>query len=142
MALSPHLLVGGDDGSTSAKPLTLIGDALKVTAGGTAGETYPAGSSTVTVSGNTTVLTPTSGKAVRLYYICLSARTVNSDGVDVAVKFVGGSDLYKVSLLPGAIWARNIGAGRFYIQGGVDVALQLNLSAGQAILASFEYEFV
>ncbi len=95
---------------------------------------------TASTSGDTTIHTPTASNRVKLGYICLSADGANSADVTVIVKFTaGGSTLYKISLKAGAIWARNIGAGQRYLDGGVNNALIVNLSTAQTVNISIEY---
>lgn len=95
---------------------------------------------TASASGDTTVHTPTASNRVKLGYICLSADGANSADVTVLVKFTaGGTTLYKLSLKAGAIWARNIGAGQRYLDGGVNNALIVNLSTAQTVNVSIEY---
>lgn len=95
---------------------------------------------TASTSGDTTVHTPTASNRIKLGYICLSADGANSADTTVIVKFTaGGSTLYKISLKAGAIWARNIGAGQRYLDGGVNNALIVNLSAAQTVNVSIEY---
>lgn len=96
---------------------------------------------TISSSGDNTFHTPTSGKRIRLEYLSLSADTANSGGVTVIVKLAGG-DRYKVSLLPGAIWARNIGAGKRHVLGATDQALVVNLSSALSVHVSAEYDEV
>lgn len=95
---------------------------------------------TASASGDTTIHTPTASNRTKLGYICLSADGANSADVTVIVKFTaGGSTLYKISLKAGAIWARNIGAGQRYLDGGVNNALIVNLSTAQTVNVSIEY---
>jgi hypothetical protein len=96
---------------------------------------------TVAGSGDNTFHTPASGKQIRLEYVSLSADAANSSAVTATVKLAGG-DRYKVSLLPGAIWARNIGAGKRHVLGATDQPLVVNLSAAQSVHVSIEYDEV
>jgi hypothetical protein len=100
---------------------------------------------TVTASsgGNTTIETPTSGKSIRVYYIELNADGGNAADVTASLRFTAsGSLVYTTCLVPGAIYARNISAGRKYIQGATDEALILNLSTAQTVNATVEWEEV
>lgn len=74
----------------------------------------------------------------KLYYISLSANGANSTDVTATVK-IGLSSKYKVSLKAGAIWARNIGAGRKYLTGSVGDDIIVNLSTAQTVHVSVEY---
>lgn len=94
-------------------------------------------------SGNNTAHTPASGKKIRLYYICFSSLATNTAPVTVIAKYTtGGNALFKVSLPVGATWAHHVGAGRNYLEGGVDETLQINLSAAQTVYVSLEYREV
>ena len=84
-------------------------------------------------------MTPESGKFLLIQYLCLSADGGNTASVTATV-IVGSSTKYKVSLKPGAIWARNIGAGRRVVTGEVDEPLKINLSAAQSVHVSHERE--
>jgi hypothetical protein len=98
---------------------------------------------TVSTPGDNTVLSPAGGKRLGLQYICLSADGGNSGDVTVIIKFGGsGGSKYKVSLKPGAIWARNIGARMRWLAGAVDEVLIANLSAAQNVHISVESEDV
>lgn len=74
----------------------------------------------------------------KLYYISLSANGANSADVTATVK-IGSSSKYKVSLKAGAIWARNIGAGKKYLTGSAGEDIIVNLSAAQTVHVSVEY---
>lgn len=100
-------------------------------------------SGSATISGDNIIHTPALGKKIRLYYLSLSALSANTDAVTAIVKFAaGGATLYEISLKAGAIWARNIGAGRRFVDGGVNDDLIVNLSDNQTVYVSFEYEEV
>lgn len=96
---------------------------------------------TASLSGDTTIYTPPTGKKAGLQYVCLSADGANSADVVVIVKFgAGGSAKYKLSLKPGAIWARNIGARMRWLLGAVNEPLVVNLNAAQSVHVSVEVE--
>lgn len=104
-------------------------------------DTYSVKSTDATTSGDITIHTPAAGKKIRLYYLCLNASGGNTADVATIVKFAAaGATKFKHSLKAGAIWARNIGAGRRYIEGAVNEALIVNLSATQTVHVSIEYE--
>lgn len=95
----------------------------------------------VNLSGNNTVVTPSSGNGIGLQYICLSADGGNGGSVVATVKFgTGGSAKYIVNLLPGAIWARNIGARMRWLAGAADAPLIVSLNAAETVHVSIEYE--
>lgn len=89
-----------------------------------------------TTSGDNTIVSITN--IPRLYYISLSANGANSADVTAIVK-IGASTKYKVSLKAGAIWSRNIGAGRSYVTGSAGDDIIVNLSAVQTVHVSVEY---
>jgi len=95
---------------------------------------------TYNTPGDNVVHTPASGKYIVLQYLCLSADGQNSTPVLVAISWEGGAQIYKISLVPGAIWARNIGAGRRVVTGDVGQALKINLSAAQSVHYNEESE--
>ena len=104
-------------------------------------DTYSAKAVVASASGNNTIHTPTASNRIRLGYIVLSADGANSADVTATVKFAaGGSSLYVVSLKAGAMWARNVGAGRRYLDGGVNNALIVSLSTAQTVNVSIEYD--
>jgi hypothetical protein len=106
-------------------------------------DTFSAKAVSASSAGNNTIHTPAGGQQIRLYYLCISADGANSADVTAIVKFAaGGNTLYQVSLKAGAMWARNIGAGRKQLSGGTDNALIVNLSAAQTVYVSMEYEEV
>lgn len=86
--------------------------------------------------GDTTIVSITN--TARLYYVCLSADGANAADVTVTVR-IGASEKYKVSLKAGAIWARNIFAGRSYISGSAGDDIIVALSAAQMVHVSVEY---
>jgi hypothetical protein len=117
------------------------GDIGDVTVNGLPSDTYSVTSVDATAIGDTNIATTTAGQTLRLYYICLSANGANSADVTATVK-LGATTLFKVSLKAGAIWARNIGAGRRYIAGALGDDLLVTLSAAQTVHVSAEYEIL
>lgn len=104
--------------------------------------TYTATAVDATASGENVIVNPGGGLAVRLHYITL-ANSHGTTTVTVGVRFgTGSADVYKVTLRPGSIWARNIGAGRRYLQGAADADLIVNLSTAVTVNVSAEYEEV
>jgi len=100
-------------------------------------DTYSAVAIDATTMGDNTIVAITN--APRLYYICLSANGANSADVTAIVK-IGTSEKFKVSLKAGAMFARNIGAGRRYLTGSAGNDIIVNLSAAQTVHVSAEYE--
>lgn len=87
-------------------------------------------------SGDNTIVSITN--TPKVFYICLSADGANSADVTAIVR-IGATAKYKVSLKAGAIWARNIGAGKSYITGSAGDDIIVNLSAAQTVHVSVEY---
>lgn len=112
------------DGSGVTQPISEAPSAISAT------------TADATASGDNTVVSITNNP--RLYYISLSANGANSADVTAIVK-IGATSKYKVSLKAGAIWARNVGAGRNYITGASGEDIIVNLSAAQTVHVSVEY---
>lgn len=96
---------------------------------------------TASSSGANTIHTPALGKKVRLYYLGYSAGATVT-GVLVGMRFTaGGTDFDNQYLVtPGQPFGRNIQAGKRYIDGGVNEALVVNLSAAQTVYVNVELE--
>lgn len=79
-------------------------------------------------SGNTVILTPASGKKIRLYY---ASYNVLGTGIEASFRFgVAGQKFLRNSIVvSGAIIAKDFGDRR-YVQGATNEALYLNLTAG------------
>lgn len=102
---------------------------------------YDAAGTSISSSGVNTVLAVGAGERLQLCYVCLSADGANSADVTAEVR-IGASVKYKVSLKAGAMWARNIGAGRFALKGPLGDDFIINLSAAQTVHVSYEAEKV
>lgn len=100
---------------------------------------YAAGSGTVSFSGDTVIYTPPSGKAPQMFYYTLNASGSNTAPVTVTLRFASGSPICTLSLVPGAIFSRNIGAGKFCLHGVPDDTIVVNLSSSQTVNYSIEY---
>jgi hypothetical protein len=83
-------------------------------------------SGVVSSSGNNTCITPASGKKLRVTYLSYNP----SAGVEAAFRFgaAGGLFLRNALTVGGGVIAKDIG-GFYYVDGAVDEALILNLSA-------------
>lgn len=117
---------------------------LLVTATGTvfiADDTYTAVTGDATATGDNPIVSVAPTDTLRLYYICLSANGANGADVTATVK-LGAAELFKISLKAGAIWARNIGAGRHYLEGADAADLIVELSDTQTVHVSAEYEII
>lgn len=88
----------------------------------------------ISASGNTDLVTPTSGKAIRLKWVAFSAPEGNGAEVIVTIK-IGTDILYMWPL--GASCAFSHGAVR---EGAVDEPLTINLSTAQTVYVNYEYE--
>lgn len=89
---------------------------------------------TVSASGDTTVYTPTAGKAIRLKWLGLSSPSTNTANTTATVK-LGGVALYKWEMgAPGGF------AHSFVREGAVNAVLVVNLSAAQTVQVNFDLE--
>lgn len=119
------------------------GVTIKDRSGNPKADTFNVGTTVASSSGNTLVLTPTSGYSIRLHYLLLNADGANSADVTAALRFgVAGGLIYTVCLKAGSIFARNIGAGLKHIEGATNEALYVNLSAAQTVNVTVEWEEV
>jgi hypothetical protein len=103
---------------------------------------YSAASGTVSSSGDTVIYTPPSGKQPQMFYYCLNASGSNTAPVTVTLRFASGSPICTLSLVPGAILSRNIGAGKFCLHGVPDDTIIVNLGTAQTVNYSLEYWYV
>jgi hypothetical protein len=88
---------------------------------------------TVEASGDTTLLTPESGKQLTLYWIALMAAEANTAEVLATVK-IGEEAIYECYLgksVPFAHWEP--------VEGAANAKLVLNLSGAQKVAVSFTY---
>lgn len=101
-------------------------------------------SETVTASGETAVITPSAGKAVRLWWYNINADPGNSAHVVAGLRFgTGAADFFKISLSQyGGAIAHGYKAGRAFVQGAADEPLIVNLSAAQTVYCNFDCEEV
>jgi hypothetical protein len=104
--------------------------------------TYSTFSGTVSASGDNVIRTPTSGKSTQLFYYMVNGDGNNTPSVTVKLRFSSGSAITTISLPPGATLARNIGAGKYYVQGAVNDTLILNLSAAATVNWAIESQEV
>lgn len=104
-------------------------------------DTYLATEVDANTIGDTVIVAVGGAQTLRLAYLCLSANGANSADVTVTVK-TGATVLYKLSLKAGAMFARNIGAGRRYLAGSVGDDLIVELSAAQLVHVNAEYEII
>ena len=97
-------------------------------------------SGTISSVGDNDIIIPPAGQSVRLFYICLNAPSANAASVTARARFGANPPIYTLNLVPGAIWARNIGAGRFYQQSqAVDEKLTVSLDGPYSVCWSVEY---
>lgn len=102
---------------------------------------------TASSSGDNTAHTPASGKKIRLYFFGYSASSAVT-GVLVGLKLAGydpgtgaGAVFDQQYLVAaGQPYARNIQGGKRYIEGSVNGALTINLSAAQTVYLNLELE--
>jgi len=74
-----------------------------------------------------------------MFYYTLNADGSNTAAVTTTLRFFSSQAVCTISLLPGAIFSRNIGAGKFCLHGAQDDTIILNLSAAQKVNYSIEY---
>lgn len=133
----------GQATSANSSPVVIASDqsALPVSADVTSmpTESLVKASVLASTSGNTTVINPPAGKAIRLFFFGYSASPSNTDTVQVSLRFGSNSAFDNQFLMPGQPYARNICAGRMYIQGATNEALIVNLSAAQNVYCNLEY---
>ncbi|HEX4843182.1 MAG TPA: hypothetical protein VFV57_05885 [Limnobacter sp.] len=117
----------------------------KLTGGVTVGN---AGVSTKAINtstaGNTVVVTPSSGKAVRLWWYNITADADNTAKVVSGLRFgAAGAFIYRSSLSKyGQGTAHSFKSGNSYVQGAVDEALFVNLDVAQLVYVNIDYEEV
>ncbi len=104
-------------------------------------KTYVPVSGTISANGDNVVITPAAGKTVRVYYLSFGADQNNSTQVIVRLRpssLALGSSWYTYPLVPGAVIARNVGAGKFYVAGGVNDTIIVNLSGSLTVYWTLE----
>lgn len=96
---------------------------------------------TASSSGNNTILTPTAGSKIRLYHLGYSAGA-GVTGVLVGARFGAAGTIFDNEYLvtAGQAFARNIQAGKRYVDGAVNEPLVVNLSGAQTVYVNIEYE--
>lgn len=104
-------------------------------------ETFTKKSPTATASGNNTLHTPAGGKKIRLYFFGYSAGA-NVTGVLAGLRFGAAGTIFDQQYLvtPGQPHARNIQAGKRYVDGAVNEELILNLSGAQTVYVNLELD--
>lgn len=136
------VLMGGVSSSDGVTPVALE---IDETTGGTltraVSSTYSALSADANTLGDNLIIDATAGQELRVYYICLSADGANAADVTATVK-IGTDEPFKMSLKPGSMWARNIGAGHKYLAGNAGDNLVVDLSDAQTVYVSVEYEII
>ena len=100
---------------------------------------YQVTSGTVSTNGDNVIYVPPTGKQPQIFYFAFSAAGTNLAPVTVSMRFASGTPLYTVSLVPGAIYSRNIGAGKFCVHGSPDDTVILNLSSNSTVNWNLEY---
>ena len=92
---------------------------------------------TVTVSGNTTLVTPPLGRRIRLLWLGMSSSQLNGDETLVSVRFGSGTPFYRWFMgNPGAFshWEA--------VEGGTDDPLVATLSASYTVQVNLTYETI
>lgn len=84
-----------------------------------------------------TIYSPAGGNWIQLLYVCAYAAGANTASVVVSI-MLGSRILYKIELLPGSAFARNIGAGRYGRKGAPNESLSVTVTPPQTIQFSYE----
>lgn len=136
---------------TATGTLGMIDDGVNIQSrlGDAAGRAYVGAESVIKKTilanavGDTTVYTPTSGKAIRLNFFGYSAGSGLSGNL-VQLKLAGynGGAVFDSQYLvaAGQPYARNLQGGKKYVQGSVDGILAVTLSTAQSVYVNFEIE--
>jgi hypothetical protein len=97
---------------------------------------------TANSSGTTIIVTPSSGKSIRLWWYNISASPDNSASVTAGLRFTsGGTDFFNDRFSQyGGKNAHSFKAGRSYYQGGVNQSLYVNLDSAQTVFVNVDYE--
>lgn len=134
----------GQAASANSSPVVIASDQsnVPVSVSSLPIDTFTKASSVATASGDLTLVTPPAGQRIRLFFFGYSASPSNSSSVLVTLRFGSNTAFDNQYLSPSQPYARNIGAGRRYIQGAVNEALVVNLSASQTVYCNIEYDTV
>ena len=93
-------------------------------------------------AGANTIHTPAAGKAIRLYFFGYSAGS-DVTGVLAQLRFANHAPFdSEYMVAAGQPYARNIQAGKRFVDGGVDEPLVLTLDAAQTVYVNYEIEEV
>lgn len=105
------------------------------------GSTFIKKTVTATSTGDNAIHTPASGKKIRLYFFGYSAGS-NVEGILCSLKFNTSGTVFDRQYLTaaGQPYARNIQAGKRYIDGAIDKPLVLSLDASQTVYCNVELE--
>lgn len=97
-----------------------------------------------TLSGDTTVHTPTAGKKIRLWWYNMAAHPANAGHVIAALKFAAGGIPFNRTPLSqyGAATAHSFKSGRSYVEGAVNEALIVNLDSANPVYVNVDFEEV
>lgn len=122
---------------TVTEPLSVDDNGGSLTTDGTFDERYSGGKSsfatTVSASGDTTLVTPPVGQSVRVVWVSAIANPDNNNANRVRFKFgAGGSPFYESYAV--AHWE--------VFQGAVDVPLLLNLQTAEPVSITVHYRFI
>ena len=136
----------GQAASTNSAPVVLASDQSTIPVSATIAslpvDTLTKTSTLANSSGDTSLVTPGAGQSVRVYFFGYSASPANTTTVLCALRFGSNTPFDNQYLAAGQPYARNIGAGRKYVQGQPNEALVVNLSSTQAVYCNIEYALV
>lgn len=134
----------GQATSANSEPVVIASDqsSVPVNVSSLPVDTFTKASSVATTSGDLTLVTPPGGQRIRLFFFGYSASPSNGSSVLVALRFGANTAFDNNYLSPSQPYARNIGAGRRFIQGAINESLIVNLSASQTVYCNIEYDTV
>ncbi len=100
------------------------------------------GTLTTSTIGTNTVVTPTAGKALRVFWFYVAAKPTNGSSVDIGFRWTtGGTDFYTAPLSQyGGVFTHAPKGGKGYVEGAADEALVINLSAAMSVHVNIDYE--
>lgn len=118
-------------------------DALSRLAVLDAAESVVKATATASSNGNNTIHTPSAGTRIRLYFFGYSAGA-NVTGVLAELRFAAAGTIFDRQYLSsaGQPYARNVFAGKHYVEGGLNEALIVTLDAAQTVYVNVELEEV
>lgn len=130
---------GGPAITEATTPVDINGDPINFGAGAVTPKSVAA-----SAAGANLIVTPSAGKAVRLWWYNIGAHPSNGAHVVAGLRFTAsGVDFFNTALSQyGASASHSFKAGKSYHQGGADESLYVNLSTAQTVFCNIDYEEV